>query len=247
MTSLSENAKANGTDRDVAGQMPVRLTDLGMREVSRLEFYPLGRSEATTDVVLQSESASTEVLLKEEVATLDGRLRFQMEQISTRMEIARNEAKIEARRDWESELEDRIVEERALILKIGEEFHRERTKYFAGVECEVVKLALAIAARVLHREAKLDPLLLSGAVRVALEKVAEDSTTVLHVPMSELEMWQRAFVLAPEPSLQLVGDERLGPGECVLNTNVGKVELGVNAQLEEIERGFFDLMQRRPA
>ena len=35
-------------------------------------------------------------------------------------------------------------------------------RYFAGVEAEVVKLALAIAARVLHREAKLDPLLLTG-------------------------------------------------------------------------------------
>ena len=43
------------------------------------------------------------------------------------------------------------------VLKIGEEFRRERSRYFAGVEAEVVKLALAIAARVLHREAKLDP------------------------------------------------------------------------------------------
>ncbi len=110
-----------------------------------------------------------------------------------------------------------------------------------------VKLALAVAARVLHREAKLDPLLLSGVVRVALEKVAEDSTTVLHVPASELEMWQRAFVTATESSLQLVGDERLKSGECVLNTNIGKVELGVSAQLQEIERGFFDLIQQRPA
>ncbi len=50
-----------------------------------------------------------------------------------------------------------------------------------------------------------------------------------------------------ESSLQLVGDERLGSGECVLETNVGKVELGVSAQLEEIERGFFDLLQQRPA
>jgi flagellar assembly protein FliH len=33
----------------------------------------------------------------------------------------------------------------------------------------------------------------------------------------------------------------------VLDTNVGRVELGVSAQLEEIERGFFDLMQQRPA
>lgn len=247
MTSLSENAEASNTDRDVARQAPVRLIGLGVREVSRLEFYPIDRSEVTTDVVLESESASTEVLLKEEVEKLDGRLRSQTEQISTRVEMARNEAKVEARHDWESELEDKLAAERALILKIGEEFRRERTKYFAGVESEVVRLALAIAARVLHREAKLDPLLLSGVVRVALEKVAEDSTTVLRVPASELEMWQRAFVADVESSLQLVGDERLGPGECVLNTNVGKVELGVSAQLKEIEHGFFDLMQQRPA
>jgi flagellar assembly protein FliH len=246
MTSLFENAKVSSSDREVAGQVPVSLIGPGVREISRLKFYPIDRSEVATDVVLENESASTEVLLKEEVEKLDGRLRSQAEQTSTRVEIARNEAKVEARRDWESELEDRIAAERALILKIGEEFRRERMRYFAGVESEVVKLALAIAARVLHREAKLDPLLLSGVVRVALEKVAEDSTTVLRVPASELEMWQRAFVADAECSLQLVGDERLSPGECVLNTNVGKVELGVSAQLEEIEHGFFDLMQQRP-
>ena len=36
-------------------------------------------------------------------------------------------------------------------------------------------------------------------------------------------------------------------GECVLETSVGKVELGVSAQLEEIEKGFFDLLQQRPS
>ncbi len=138
----------------------------------------------------ESESTRPEALLKEEIAALDGRLRSQAEQMSARVEMARSEAKAEARREWESELEKRIVEERAVVLKIGEEFRRERAKYFAGVEGEVVKLALAIAARVLHREAKLDPLLLAGVVKVALEKVAEDSTAVLRVPASELEMWQ---------------------------------------------------------
>ncbi len=132
-------------------------------------------------------------------------------------------------------------------MKACEEFVRERTRYFAGVEAEVVKLALAIAARVLHREAKIDPLLLTGVVRVALEKVADDSATVLRVPVGAVEMWREAFVTSPESSLQIVGDERLAAGECVLDTNVGRVELGVSAQLEEIERGFFDLMQRRPA
>jgi flagellar assembly protein FliH len=239
MISPSENGGAKATRRGVGVGMPVRLLGGGGREVSRLEFLPLGQPE----VVVEVATEETEVPLKEEVAVLEGRLRLQAEQASEQIELARNEARAEARLEWEQELEDGIVAERKAVLKYCEEFGRERARYFAGVEAEVVKLALAIAARVLHREAKIDPLLLTGVVRVALEKVAEDSETVLRVPVAGIEMWREAF----ESSLQIVGDERLAAGECVLDTNVGRVELGVSAQLEEIERGFFDLMQQRPA
>ncbi len=242
MISPSENGGAKPTGRGAGVGMPVRLLGGGGQEVSRLEFLPLGQPEVVAEVTTDEK----EVLLKEEVAALNGRLRSQAEQMSADMETARNEARAEARLAWEQELEERIVGERTAVLKACEEFVRERARYFAGVEAEVVKLALAIAARVLHREAKLDPLLLTGVVRVALEKVAEDSATVLRVPVAAIELWREVFVASPESSLQVVGDERLGAGECLLDTNVGRVELGVSAQLEEIERGFFDLMQQRP-
>jgi flagellar assembly protein FliH len=242
MISPSENGGGKAAGRGAVG-LPVRLLEEGKRGVSRLEFYPLDREEAVPEV----EEEGAEVLLQEEVTALDGRLRSQAEQIAAELEVARSEARAEARLEWEQELEERIVGERAAILKTYKEFVRERARYFAGVEAEVVKLALAIAARVLHREAKLDPLLLAGVVRVALEKVEEDSATVLRVPAGAIEIWREVFVASPESSLQVVGDERLGEGECVLDTNVGRVELGVSAQLEEIERGFFDLMQQRPA
>jgi flagellar assembly protein FliH len=243
MISPSENRPAKPAGQGSAVGMPVRLLGGGAREVSRLEFLPLGQPEVVAEVATDE----TEVLLKEEVAALDGRLRSQAEQMSAQMELVRNESRAEARLEWEQELEGGIVAERKAVLKACEEFVRERARYFAGVEAEVVKLALAIAARVLHREAKIDPLLLTGVVRVALEKVAEDSVTVLRVPVSAVEMWKEVFVTSPECSVQVVGDERLAAGECVLDTNVGRVELGVSAQLEEIERGFFDLMQQRPA
>jgi flagellar assembly protein FliH len=243
MISPSETAGAKATDRGAVVGMPVRLLGGGRREVSRLEFFPLGQPE----VLAKVEVDGAAVLLKEEVAALDGRLRSQAEQMSADMEMARNEARAEARLEWAQELEDRVVRERRAVLTACEEFVRERARYFAGVEAEVVKLALAIAARVLHREAKLDPLLLTGVVRVALEKMAEDSATVLRVPIDAVEMWREVFLASPESSPQVMGDERLAGGECVLETNVGRVELGVSAQLEEIERGFFDLMQQRPA
>jgi flagellar assembly protein FliH len=160
---------------------------------------------------------------------------------------ARTEAKSEARHEWEKELEERVAAERSTILSVCEEFRKERARYFAGVEGEVVKLALAIATRVLHREATLDPLLLTGVVRIALEKLEEGSAAVLRVPLSSVEEWRRVFASGSETMLQIVGDERLVASEGVLETNVGRVELGVAAQLEEIERGFFDLLQHRPA
>jgi len=243
MISLSENAVAEAARRSAVVGMPVRLLGGGERKVSRLEFFPVGEPEMVPEV----EAYGTEVLLKEKVAALDGRLQSQAEQMSADMEMARSEARAEARLEWEQELDDRIAVERTAVSKACAEFVRERARYFAGVEAEVVKLALAVAARVLHREAKLDPLLLTGVVRVALEKVAEDSATVLRVPVDATEMWREVFSMSPESSLQIVGDERLSAGECVLDTNVGRVELGVAAQLEEIERGFFDLLQQRPA
>jgi len=246
MISPSEHAGGKARGRGVAVGMPVRLLGGGVREVSRIEFFSVGQSESVGEAEVEATEGA-EVLLKEELAALDEQLRSQAEQISANMEMARNEARAEARLEWEQELNERIVEERGAVLKVCQGFARERARYFAGVEAEVVKLALAIAARVLHREANLDPLLLTGVVRVALEKVAEDSATVLRVPAGAIEMWREVFVASPESSLQVVGDERLSMGECVLDTNVGRVELGVSAQLEEIERGFFDLMQQRPA
>src|SRR6266702_3901249 len=234
------------SESTVVNRAPVRLLGGALRDgggVSRLEFHPVERmwTEPVVAAETGSEVAEVETYMMDEAAAVDVRL-----EVEAQMEAARREARAEAREEWEEELEERVAVERTRMLRACEAFGRERARYFAGVEAEVVKLALAIAARVLHREAKLDPLLLTGVVRVALEKVAEDSATVLRVPVAAIEMWTEIFVASPESSLQVVGDERLAAGECVLDTNVGRVELGVSAQLEEIERGFFDLMQQRP-
>ena|ERR1700761_2983361 len=244
MISPSESTGAD-TGHSVAMRLPERLMKPSAKNISRLEFYPLDRPALVADSKSEKEVVGVEALPPEEEA-LVGPSQAQTEQISERIEIARSEAAAEARLLWQAELEERIAEERSRLQRVEEEFRQQRTRYFVGVEGEIVRLALAIAARVLHREAKLDPLLLTGVVRVALEKLAKDSTVVLRVPANELEKWREAFAANQEPALKLVGDERMGAGECVLETNVGRVELGVGAQLEEIERGFFDLLQQRP-
>jgi len=245
MISPSENAGMGAGSR-TALRLPERLMKPGSKSVSRLEFYPVDRPSPVAEILADGQVDDADIVLKETEAQSE-EVQSQAEEMLVRIERARSEAAVEARVLWEAELEERIAKERSQLQKFGDDFLQERMRYFAGVEGEVVRLALAIAARVLHREVKLDPLLLAGVVRVALEKVAKDSAVVLSVPVDELEMWQGVFVANRESAVRVVGDERLGVGECVLETNVGRVELGVSAQLEEIERGFFDLIQQRPA
>lgn len=214
-----------------------------------LEFKAVGpnrryKQGPAMDGLPETDAMTTR--LQEELAALGQSLHTQRQQLLEQMEQARHQAKLEASQEWESHFEERLTQERQSVAEVCAEFAKKRTDYFAAVESEVVRLSLAIASRVLHREAKLDPLLLSAAVRVALEKITEESEVKLHVPMAEVERWKALFVEESYHYVHVVGEESMAPSDCVLETSMGRAELGVSTQLEEIERGFFDLLQQRP-
>lgn len=123
-----------------------------------------------------------------------------------------------------------------------ENLTRERDRYLQAMEQEVVRLALAVAARILRREAQMDPLLLTGAVRVALGQLAATSELRLRVPAREADLWKETIALMPKLTAKplVVADEGMLLGECMIESRVGTVDLGIRSQLGEIERGFFD-------
>ena len=128
-----------------------------------------------------------------------------------------------------------------------ENFALERDRYLQAVEHEVVELALAVAARILRREAQMDPLLLTGAVRVALGQLSGSTQARLRVPAAELDLWTETIALLPSLRVKplVVAGDGLRLGDCRIETEVGTVDLGIRAQLGEIERGFFDRAGRR--
>ena len=129
------------------------------------------------------------------------------------------------------------------------QFDQERLHFLQSVEHEVVELALGIAARILRREAQMDPLLLTGAVRVALGQLSSTTEARLRVPESDLAFWTETMAHLPNLAVkpELVGVPQMHTGDCTLETNLGSVDLGLRAQLAEIERGFFDKASPRTA
>ncbi len=144
--------------------------------------------------------------------------------------------------------EQELVAVKAFISAALEKFQAEREAYFSRIEPEVVQLALAIARKILHREAQMDPLLLAGMVRVALEKVDAGSRVRLWAHPADIHYWNEHFAQPGsfQPSPELVGDPALRRGECSLETEVGSTQISLETQLKEIEQGFFDLLDQRP-
>lgn len=173
---------------------------------------------------------------------------FSNEEVRLKEEEARALGIREGEAQSRGKFERELAAERAGIAKALEDFGREREGYFCRVEAEVVKLAVGIARKILHREVQVDPLLLAGVVRVALEKMAAGTSVRLRVHPDHVYAWHDFFANQQDhrPAPELLGDATLGMGHCVLETALGTTELTLEAQLAEIERGFFDLLAQRP-
>jgi flagellar assembly protein FliH len=127
------------------------------------------------------------------------------------------------------------------------DFARERQQYFQDVEAEVVALSLAVTRKILNRESQLDPLVLRGVVRAALERLSTGTAVSLHVPPLQAAEWRKVLDHDPlRTPVEIVEDNALGVEECRLETQLGNTHLSVEAQLKEIEQGFADLLARAP-
>jgi flagellar assembly protein FliH len=160
---------------------------------------------------------------------------------------ARSQARVETeerlRTDYEKKDEERVASMRQTI----DLFAEERKDYFGRVESEVVHLALAIAAKILHRESQIDPTLLAALVRVAVEKLHDGCKVSIRVSPLEAGKW-RDYMTNPlnGTQIEIVEDDHLGPHDAVLETNLGSADFSIDAQLKEVEQGFFDLLAQRP-
>jgi flagellar assembly protein FliH len=159
-------------------------------------------------------------------------------------QMGRQEGEAAARAGYEEQLA-RVRDGVRVAL---EDFARERTNYYRGVEAEVVQLALSIARKILHREAQVDPLLLAGVVRVALDQIEDNTKVVVRVHPQQAADARGFFAKTMDPQRlpEVVEDGSVQLDGCVLQTELGTTELGIEAQFKEIEQGLMDLLAQRP-
>lgn len=164
---------------------------------------------------------------------------------SEQMEQARDQGFRNGQAQSKVQFDQDLDSLRQMLASCIERFEKDRAAYFQQIETEVVRLALAIARRILHRESQIDPLILQGAVRVVLDRVSSEWKSRLRVHPSQMAAWQSYFESQPgKPQPELLADASLEAGQCLLETAMGTTDLSLETQLEEIESGFFDQLPK---
>jgi flagellar assembly protein FliH len=121
-----------------------------------------------------------------------------------------------------------------------------RTRFRLEAEQQMVQLSLAVARRILRRELTVDPEALSGLVRSALSRLSLREIAEIRVHPSQQRIVESVLNQIGSPvAIRVSADPGLEAGALLIESRAGTLDASVETQLEEIGRGFADLVKTR--
>jgi hypothetical protein len=138
----------------------------------------------------------------------------------------------------EKRVEDIMTRYSESILEIN----KLRSFLYAQVEREVVKLAVEVAKKIVHREINADPDVIQTLVRIALSHVADKSAVTIHLNLADYNflLERRAELPQTEASnIALLADKSIERGGCFIQTACGDIDARIEEKFREVEHAFF--------
>lgn len=131
----------------------------------------------------------------------------------------------------------------ARVEAVAAALDRERREFFDRIEPELVRLALAIAEKVIGQEMELRPELVVDLVRGAMKRLRGREALRVRVNPRDLARVREARedLLAAVDGvrkLDILDDRRVGVGGCVIESPNGTLDARIRTQLEEIGRAL---------
>jgi flagellar assembly protein FliH len=159
---------------------------------------------------------------------------------------ARREAAAEGYRQAREEASAELNNVNNQIAQALSDLAGTKRKLRNDAEGELIKLSLAIARRILHREISVDPEALHGLVHTALQKLQNREISRVRVFPAGADAVRSALErIGAAPAIQVFPDSSLKSGDIIFETSFGELDASVDSQLQEIQRGFADRLSLR--
>ena len=199
------------------------------------------------DALDGAKSKSEEILAraKEEAKALlmEARDEIEEERQAARQE-GFSEGKEEGRRSYDEQLEEKMRQDDEKLGRVIGELYEERERTYAGLEDEVVALAMDIVKKIINPDEEAVEGAFEMLIRNALRQIAPDGKIVIRVSTDEYERFfssgSAAIVLAGDvrATASVLKDVSLNKGDCVIDTDSETINAGVDTQLKYVELAF---------
>lgn len=175
--------------------------------------------------------------LRQEMATL-------RRESEARIEASRQEGFEDGRRAAAGENRAEQESMRRQLASSLSEAVRARRQLLEQADEDLVRLAVAIAEKVLNRQLQIDPDALRGVARAALDRIAGKEVQAVRMHPEDREAVEKELGSGERSVLRLLSDASLARGTLLFETEFGILDCSVSTQLEEIERGLTDRLRR---
>jgi flagellar assembly protein FliH len=212
--------------------MPSRIIKAGEGDGLELSAWPVPGERGLEAPHRAAPAGAGSPAAERPVADFEARL-------AAEREDARRRGEASGRQQARAELDDLM----SRLAHSIETLAGQRGRCRCEAERDVVALAMAVARRVLRREVRMDGGALVGLVRAAFDAASlrEITEVRLHPSLVPLLQPHMESIGAPE-SIVLRPDASLEAGAVLVETTRGTIDASVETQLDEIGRGFADLL-----
>ncbi len=135
-----------------------------------------------------------------------------------------------------AELDDMLTTMRGLV----DVARAERHKIIEGAEPEIIRLAMALAEKIVHQQITIDKDVVVSMARAAITRLVNRETVTVRVNPADIETIRehkdKMIANSDIEHLRLVEDLRVDRGGVVMETESGTIDAKVATQLKEARR-----------
>ncbi|HTS50478.1 MAG TPA: FliH/SctL family protein [Bryobacteraceae bacterium] len=163
------------------------------------------------------------------------------DELERRIEQVRREGQEEGYRFGRADVQRLLPSTLENISTTLAELERVRQRLREEALRELVRLAITVAERVIHRETVVDSGAMAGLVKAALSKLQsrEISRVRMH-PAQESTVSKTLEECGAPANLVLMADSSLSSGDLLFETSHGVLDASISTQFRELERGLMD-------
>lgn len=238
--SPGEKAEETGLDAEA-----------GMRMMAEI-----AEKEKKADQMLQDAKVSCDIMLQEAQSERDKLLseaRKEVEELrSQAREAGHQEGFEEGKREGKEaalqEMKDAINEANEKAMHILQTAKEATADYMVQAEHDVAEIVMHVAEKIIPQHFIDVPQVVLPVVKQALMKVKDQKEIFIHVPPESYELVLmardefRSMLTGGNATIEVVSDESLHQGDCLLETPNGAVDARLSTQMELIRKAVQDIL-----